>query len=41
MRVICIRQGSGSIGAEQESVDNATAGMVVGLERQVNLTFTL
>lgn len=40
MRVICIRPGSGAIGAEQESVHNAAAGMVVGVERMVNLTFT-
>jgi hypothetical protein len=32
---------TGSRGAKQESVGNAAAGMVVGVERQVNLTFKL
>ena len=32
---------TGAIGAKQESVGNAAAGMVVGVERQVNLTFML
>ena len=31
---------TGSRGAKQESVDNAAAGMVVGVERQVNLNLT-
>ncbi len=33
--------GTGAIGAEQESVGNAAAGMVVIPERQRNLTLTL
>lgn len=32
---------TGAIGAKQESVGNAAAGMIVGVERQMNLTFTL
>ena len=31
---------TGSRGAQQESVGNAAAGMIVGVERKVNLTFT-
>jgi hypothetical protein len=31
---------TGARGAKQESVGNAAAGMVVGMERQVNLIFT-
>jgi len=30
----------GARGAQQESVGNAAAGMVVGVEREVNLAFT-
>ncbi len=40
MRAICTGPGPVAIGAEQESVDNAAAGMVVGVERQIHLTFT-
>ena len=32
---------TGARGAEQESVGNAAAGMVIGVERQMNLTFTI
>jgi hypothetical protein len=31
---------TGSIGAKQESTSDAAAGMIVGVERQVNLIFT-
>lgn len=41
MRVFCTRPASGSIGAAQESVDDAAVGMIVCVERQMNLTCTL
>jgi len=31
---------TGAIGAKQKSVGNAAAGMIVGVEHRMNLTFT-